>query len=208
MADRFLDHGEAGPLGASEHLRVDEDASAMHFDRVDNFATVDLESAVNIAKVESEEHICQGTPREAVETADDVVLAICSVVSPLQMDQAQAEGMFICADYGQPLAISPEGIAGATAPVTLAGLLAQENAGILAHITLAQIYKPGMHAKEISKMRKQTSIFGQVEKTSTERTCNILLPDNSDSTNQAIGRGDSRPKILGINFFYKLNNDV
>jgi trimethylamine--corrinoid protein Co-methyltransferase len=70
-------------------------------------------------------------------------LAICSVVSPLQMDQAQAEGMFICADYGQPLAISPEGIAGATAPVTLAGLLAQENAAILAHITLAQIYKPG-----------------------------------------------------------------
>jgi len=70
-------------------------------------------------------------------------LAICSVVSPLQMDQAQAEGMFICADYGQPLAISPEGIAGATAPVTLAGLLAQENANILAHITLSQIYKPG-----------------------------------------------------------------
>ncbi len=70
-------------------------------------------------------------------------MAICSVVSPLQMDQAQAEGLFICAEYGQPLAISPEGIAGATAPVTLAGLLAQENAGILAHITLAQIFRPG-----------------------------------------------------------------
>ena len=70
-------------------------------------------------------------------------LAICSVLSPLQMDQAQVEGLLICADYGQPLAISPEGIAGATAPVTLAGLLAQENAGILAHITLAQIFRPG-----------------------------------------------------------------
>lgn len=70
-------------------------------------------------------------------------LAICSVLSPLQMDPMQIEGMFICADYGQPLAISPEGIAGATTPVTLAGLLAQENAAILAHITLAQIYKPG-----------------------------------------------------------------
>jgi len=42
-------------------------------------------------------------------------LAICSVVSPLQMDQAQIEGMFICAEYGQPLAMSPEGIAGMTA---------------------------------------------------------------------------------------------
>ncbi|HKJ28441.1 MAG TPA: trimethylamine methyltransferase family protein, partial [Anaerolineales bacterium] len=50
-------------------------------------------------------------------------MAICSVVSPLQMDQAQAEGALICADYGQPMALSPEGIAGATAPVTLAGLL-------------------------------------------------------------------------------------
>ncbi len=70
-------------------------------------------------------------------------MMICSVVSPLQMDQAQAEGLLITAEYGQPLAISPEGIAGATSPVTLAGLLAQENAGILAHITLAQIFRPG-----------------------------------------------------------------
>lgn len=70
-------------------------------------------------------------------------LAICSVVSPLQMDQAQAEGLLICAEYGQPLALSPEGIAGGTSPVTLAGLLVQENAGILAHITLAQIFRPG-----------------------------------------------------------------
>jgi trimethylamine--corrinoid protein Co-methyltransferase len=70
-------------------------------------------------------------------------MAICSVVSPLQMDQVQAEGLLICADYGQPVACSPEGIAGATSPVTLAGLLVQENAGILAHITLAQIFRPG-----------------------------------------------------------------
>jgi trimethylamine--corrinoid protein Co-methyltransferase len=95
-------------------------------------------------------------------------LAICSVVSPLQMDQAQAEGLFICANYGQPLAISPEGIAGATAPVTLAGLLAQENAGILAHITLAQIYKPGTPVlygtvSTVSNMRYGTVALGAPE---------------------------------------------
>ena len=95
-------------------------------------------------------------------------LAICSVVSPLQMDQAQAEGMFICADYGQPLAISPEGIAGATAPVTLAGLLAQENAGILGHITLAQIYKPGTPVlygtvSTVANMRDGTVALGAPE---------------------------------------------
>jgi trimethylamine--corrinoid protein Co-methyltransferase len=69
--------------------------------------------------------------------------AICSVVSPLQMDQAQAEGLLICAEYGQPVTMAPEAIAGSTAPVTLAGLVAQENAAILAHITLAQIFRPG-----------------------------------------------------------------
>ena len=61
--------------------------------------------------------------------------AICSTVSLLQMTQMQLEGMLICAEYGQPLARSPEAIAGATAPATLAGLLVQENANILAHIT-------------------------------------------------------------------------
>jgi trimethylamine--corrinoid protein Co-methyltransferase len=95
-------------------------------------------------------------------------LAICSVVSPLQMDQAQAEGLLICADYGQPLAISPEAIAGATAPVTLAGLLAQENAAILAHITLAQIFRPGAPVlygtvSTIANMRFGTVALGAAE---------------------------------------------
>ncbi len=52
--------------------------------------------------------------------------------------------MFICADYGQPLGHVARGASpGPTAPVTLAGLLAQQNANILAHVTLAQIYRPG-----------------------------------------------------------------
>ncbi len=95
-------------------------------------------------------------------------LAICSVVSPLQMDQAQAEGMLICAEYGQPLAMSPEAIAGATAPITLAGLLAQENAGILAHVTLAQIFRPGTPVlygtvSTVANMRHGTVALGAVE---------------------------------------------
>ncbi|MEW5867804.1 MAG: trimethylamine methyltransferase family protein [Chloroflexota bacterium] len=94
--------------------------------------------------------------------------AICSVVSPLQMVQMQIEGMLICADYGQPLAMSPEAIAGATAPATLAGLVAQENAAILAHITLAQIYRPGTPVlygtvSTIANMRLGTVALGSVE---------------------------------------------
>jgi trimethylamine--corrinoid protein Co-methyltransferase len=41
------------------------------------------------------------------------------------------------------MAMSPEAMAGATAPATLAGLLTQQNAEILAHVTLAQIIAPG-----------------------------------------------------------------
>jgi trimethylamine--corrinoid protein Co-methyltransferase len=94
--------------------------------------------------------------------------AICSVGSPLEMLQMQLEGLFICADYGQPLAMSPEAIAGATAPVTLAGLLAQQNANIMAHVTLAQIFRPGTPVlygtvSTIANMRLGTVALGAVE---------------------------------------------
>jgi trimethylamine--corrinoid protein Co-methyltransferase len=94
--------------------------------------------------------------------------AICSVVSPLQMDQMQAEGLLICADYGQPVTLAPEAIAGLTAPVTLAGLVAQENAAILAHIALAQIFRPGAPVlygtvSTTANMRDGTVALGSIE---------------------------------------------
>ena len=95
-------------------------------------------------------------------------MAICSVLSPLQMATIQIEGLLICADYGQPVAVSPEAIAGATAPVTLAGLLVQENAAILAHIALAQIFRPGAPVlygtvSTIANMRHGTVALGSIE---------------------------------------------
>jgi len=71
------------------------------------------------------------------------MFGICSVMNPLQMIKLQLEGMYLWAEYGQPLAMSPEAMAGATAPATLAGLLAQQNAEILAHLTLSQLIAPG-----------------------------------------------------------------
>jgi len=93
---------------------------------------------------------------------------ICSVVSPLQMAQMQIEGMLLCAEYGQPVTMSPEAIAGATAPATLAGLLVQENANILAHLTLAQLYRPGTpvlygSVSTVANMRLGTVALGAVE---------------------------------------------
>jgi trimethylamine--corrinoid protein Co-methyltransferase len=64
--------------------------------------------------------------------------------------------------------MSPEAIAGATAPVTLAGLLAQQNANILAHVALAQIWRPGTPVlygtvSTIANMRTGTVALGAVE---------------------------------------------
>ncbi len=93
---------------------------------------------------------------------------ICSTVSPLQMTQIQVEGMLLCAEFGQPVTMSPEGIAGTTAPVTLAGLLVQENANILAHIVLSQLFRPGAPVlygtvSTIANLRTGTVALGAVE---------------------------------------------
>jgi trimethylamine--corrinoid protein Co-methyltransferase len=64
-------------------------------------------------------------------------------VTPLQHDKGQTEGLIEYASYGIPIDITSEPQAGATAPVTLAGLLAQQTADILSGITLAQLVNPG-----------------------------------------------------------------
>lgn len=64
-------------------------------------------------------------------------------VAPLQHDREQTEGMRIFGKYGLPVDITSEPQAGATAPVTLAGLLTQQNADILSGIVIAEMSNPG-----------------------------------------------------------------
>lgn len=71
------------------------------------------------------------------------MIAIVNPVTPLKTSQLQLEGMWVFCEHGQPVAISPEAMAGTTAPVTLAGLLALQNAEILGHVTLTQLINPG-----------------------------------------------------------------
>jgi trimethylamine--corrinoid protein Co-methyltransferase len=70
-------------------------------------------------------------------------VGITSIVSPLKIDTAQGHGLKVFVEHNQPLTVTPEAMGGTTAPITLAGLLVQHNAEVLAHITLAQIIKPG-----------------------------------------------------------------
>jgi len=95
-------------------------------------------------------------------------ITIVSIQSPLSTAQIQLEGLMILAEAGQPALMSPEAMAGTTAPVTLAGLLVQHNAEILSHIVMAQVVKPGTPVmygtvSTIAEMRRGTVALGAIE---------------------------------------------
>lgn len=78
--------------------------------------------------------------------AKPALFAIINTNSPLQLDIPMAEGLIEMAGAGQAVCVTPFTLAGAMAPVTLAGTLAQQNAEALAGITLTQVVRPGAPA--------------------------------------------------------------
>lgn len=99
---------------------------------------------------------------------DHPFVTIISIHSPLSSAQIQLEGMMLFAEHKIPMCMSPEAMAGTTAPVTLAGLLVQHNAEILAHLVMAQIINPGTpvlygSVSTIAEMRRGTAALGSIE---------------------------------------------
>lgn len=89
-----------------------------------------------------------------------VMIAIVNAMSPLQYSEEQTDAIMEIAKYGQPVAITNMILAGASGPVTLPGLLALQNAEILAGITLAQLINPGtpvVYGSTSSQMDMRTS---------------------------------------------------
>jgi trimethylamine--corrinoid protein Co-methyltransferase len=72
-----------------------------------------------------------------------LLLSFHNPISPLQHSRELTEALMVYAQYGQPIIVAPEDQAGATAPVTLAGLLAQQNAEVLSGIVIAELVNPG-----------------------------------------------------------------
>ena len=75
--------------------------------------------------------------------AQPMVEAFLEPISPLQLP---GDGLDIVKEFaqaGQPVSIGPMAMTAGTAPGTLAGTLAQENAEILAGIVIAQLLAPG-----------------------------------------------------------------
>ncbi len=72
-----------------------------------------------------------------------VTIGPINPLSPLEYSPDMIEAIRIFAGAGQPLLISTLVMAGSTGPISLAGVLAQQNAEILAGIVLAQLINPG-----------------------------------------------------------------
>jgi trimethylamine--corrinoid protein Co-methyltransferase len=91
-----------------------------------------------------------------------------SPISPLFFPDDVAEAMIETARLGIPLAPLPCPTAGATAPISMAGALAQQNAEVLASVVLAQLVQPGLptvYCGRLAMMEPRTgvSVWGGVE---------------------------------------------
>jgi trimethylamine---corrinoid protein Co-methyltransferase len=72
-----------------------------------------------------------------------MVVGIVNPNSPLVWDELMVETLVACAEFGQPVAITPFLLAGASAPVTLASGLSLLIAETLAGVAMAQLVRPG-----------------------------------------------------------------
>ncbi len=80
---------------------------------------------------------------EAALRAKPMVEAFLEPISPLQLPRDGLDIVREFAQAGQPVSIGPMAMASATAPASLAGTIAQENAEILAGIVVTQLLAPG-----------------------------------------------------------------
>jgi trimethylamine--corrinoid protein Co-methyltransferase len=73
-----------------------------------------------------------------------VTVSLINSLSPLQFSEEMASSLIELARYGQACVLASLAMAGASGPVELAGVLAMQNAEILAGLTLAQLVRPGV----------------------------------------------------------------
>jgi len=96
------------------------------------------------------------------------MMFIIDPLPPLTYTEDQITALFRSVDVGLPAVIMPVAEGGATAPVTLAGMLVQTNAEVLGGIVLANLIKKGApvmygHTSTIMNMRTGVYSGGAVE---------------------------------------------
>jgi len=86
--------------------------------------------------------IGRGVSREQL-TQEPSLYTVVNTSSPLRLDGPMIEGLIEMARMGQVVVATPFTLAGAMAPATISGALAQQNAEALATIALVQTAQPG-----------------------------------------------------------------
>ncbi len=97
-----------------------------------------------------------------------IISVICSTISPLTLEANYVDFYFDLVEAGIPIAPSCTPIAGATAPVTLAGTLVQINAEAICGILMVQVIKEGAPVlystvPTTANMKTMDFLFGAVE---------------------------------------------
>jgi trimethylamine--corrinoid protein Co-methyltransferase len=135
--------------------------------------------------------IALGTDRDGLAERP-ALLGIANTNTPLTLDVPMAEGITEFAEAGQAVCITPFTLAGAMAPITLAGALVLQNAEMLAGATLVQLVRPGgptVYGSFTSNvdMRSGSPAFGTPEYTKAAQASGQLarrygLPFRSSNT--------------------------
>ena len=86
--------------------------------------------------------IANGVSRDEMDSKPHCYTVV-NANSPLQLDRPMSEGIITMARRGQAMVLTPFTLAGAMAPITVAGALTQQNAEALAGIALSQLVRPG-----------------------------------------------------------------
>jgi trimethylamine---corrinoid protein Co-methyltransferase len=86
--------------------------------------------------------IARGVSREQFD-AEPSCYTVVNTNSPLKLDLPMSAGIVEMARAGQVVCVTPFTLAGAMAPVTVAGAVVEQNAEALVGLTLAQLVRPG-----------------------------------------------------------------
>ena len=128
---------------------VDIHASVRHLDCVYDFITL-TDKAYCIYSLGEERvsdaiemtRIAYGLSRDQMRDQPSM-FSIINTNSPLQLDTQMLRGIMALSEMGQPVVITPFTLAGAMAPVTIAGAVTLQNAEALAGLAFSQMVRPG-----------------------------------------------------------------
>ena len=128
---------------------ADIHASVRHLDALyDMFTLTDkpvhaysLGTGRNLDAIEMT-RIAMGLSNEELNRTPSV-FTIINTSSPLRLDEPMCEGILRMGERGQVVVLTPFTLAGAMAPVTIAGAVAQQNAEALVGMVVSQTANPG-----------------------------------------------------------------